>query len=74
VLIVIDVFQEKFCFKEVNLINYFLEAFELMAQLKGAFSSDSFIITLIEMNVLLCLQYNHLPTHSGQRTKDRRNN
>lgn len=43
--------KDKFQFKEVNLINYFLECFDLMAQLKGVFSSDSFIITLIEMNV-----------------------
>jgi hypothetical protein len=39
--------------KEYNLINHFLEAFELMSQLKGQqFTPDSFTITLIEMNVV----------------------
>lgn len=48
--------KEKYCFKEINLINYFLEAFEMMSALKGNFTSDSFIITLIEMNVhIYCL-------------------
>lgn len=38
--------------KEYNLANHFLEALDLMSQLKGQpFSAESFTITLIEMNV-----------------------
>lgn len=48
---------------EYGLINHFLEALELMSQVKGqSYTVDSFTITLIEMNVFIV-------THSTETTK-----